>query len=203
MHPEDEAQRERQRDVNEEVQEEEGAGEGALTGEGSRDRLRENRQGIEEARPLDGESLPEGVPDHDVAGPAEDEHEADQDEAGEPGQRTRPPEPVLGHHPQGVDDGGHDGAGRGVAMQPPHPVADPGIGGQARHRPPRIPDPVEKQQPEPGADEHEEHGNDDGPALIERIVAPAVEPVGDRVGGTEEAAAGPFERIDDSRHQAS
>jgi hypothetical protein len=202
VQPEAEGETQRQGDVQEQVQEEEDALDRPLADEGPADGLGQNRQGVDDAGAFNGELGAELVPHHHQTGHAADHEQREEDQAGDPGQEPRSPAAFLGDHPQGVQGHRHDRRIRGIPMDAAHPVAGPPVGGEAGDGVPGGADAVEEQQPEAGGEQHQEEAHHDGAALVERVVAPAVEPVEGRVGGAEPPAERPFEGLNDGVHRA-
>ena len=95
--------------------------------------------------------------------------------------RARAPASSLREHAEGVDGRRDDGEIAGVAVQPAHPVAQPRIAGQPRHRLPRRADAIEEDEPEAGHEQHEIEGDDDGAALVEGIEPLTVQTVTERI----------------------
>jgi hypothetical protein len=104
-----------------------------------------------------------------------------QEEAAHPGPRARPPLARLTEEPQRMQDSGDDEEVGGIAMQRPHPAAEPGIGREPRHGGGGRADPVDEQEVEPRHGEQDEHPGRERAALVERVGAPAVQPMHDGV----------------------
>ena len=172
--------------MEEEVQEEEGGRKGVSAGKGRRDPLGEDRERIEEACALGGQELRLGVPDHHIARPPADEEEADEHDAGCPGQRPRSPAPSLEVHPEGVETRRHEGHVRRVPVERADPAATPGLARDPYHGLEGRADPVEEDEVESGGQDDGQGEDGDGAGLIEGIEPPPIEAVGPAVEAGED-----------------
>jgi hypothetical protein len=103
-----------------------------VAGEDAAERLGEDRQCIEEPASLKRQPLAEGVPRQDKSSPGAHEAGSEQKKPRHPRERVRAPGAVLREHPDGVERHcDHEQIG-GVAMEGPHPGAEPRVGGETR-----------------------------------------------------------------------
>ncbi len=171
VQPQHQRQPERQADVQEQVEEEERARDRRQPVERAAERHREQRQQVEQARQLHRDQLRLLVPDHDLARPAAQQHDADQHDAGQPRPHARAGEAAREEHLERMEgDRDQREVGR-VGVQRAHPAAAGDLVLDARDRVVRRVDAVEQEQVESGHDEHAEADDRDGAALVQRVQA--------------------------------
>ncbi len=185
--------------MGEVVEEEEGAGDRPITREGADDRLREDREHVEEPGACDREGVRLGVPDHHVARPAAQQEGEEEQHTRPPGLRPRPVEPGLDEHPERVDDREDDGGVRRVPVHRPNPASRPYLLVHPEHGFVGPADPIEDEQIDAGQQQKREGHDDQCPALVERVVLRPVEAVEEGVEAPDESLQHPWRTMCASR----